>query len=279
LTRAGSKQVPTGVTTVNVDYSDEDSLVSALKGQHFLIITLSVRAPGDVQTTLAKAAAKAGVPFVMPNAYGNDIYNPGLTADIPTYKDVHDRVEALRTIGPAIIPVVCGFWYEYSLAVGEITFGFDVRGRKAVFFDQGTTQINVSTWKQCGRAVAAMLRLPIDGLTDWTRDHKALCISSFKVSQRDMLDSLHRVLGTSDHDWTITHESSKDRWERGMQEMKEGKFEGLPRAMYSRVFYPSGDGIFETQQDNEKLGLPRENLDEATKRTVDMVASGWNPFA
>jgi len=27
------------------------------------------------------------------------------------------------------------------------------------------------------------------------------------------------------------------------------------------------------------LGLKREDLDECTKRTVEMVESGWNPFA
>ena len=30
---------------------------------------------------------------------------------------------------------------------------------------------------------------------------------------------------------------------------------------------------------NDALGLPHEDLDEATKRTVEMVESGWKPFA
>lgn len=29
---------------------------------------------------------------------------------------------------------------------------------------------------------------------------------------------------------------------------------------------------------NDILGLPKEDLDEATKRTVDMVESGWDPL-
>lgn len=50
--------------------------------------------------------------------------------------------------------------------------------------------------------------------------------------------------------------------------------------MYARVFYPDGSGDYESSKglDNEGLGLPQEDLDEATKRTVEMVNGGWNPF-
>lgn len=50
--------------------------------------------------------------------------------------------------------------------------------------------------------------------------------------------------------------------------------------MYARVFYPDGSGDYESSKglDNEALGLPHEDLDEATKRAVEMVNSGWNPY-
>jgi len=63
-------ELPHGVHGVAVDYNDEASLVKALKGQHFLVITLSVSAPPDTHSKLTSAAAKAGVPYVMPNIYG-----------------------------------------------------------------------------------------------------------------------------------------------------------------------------------------------------------------
>jgi len=51
--------------------------------------------------------------------------------------------------------------------------------------------------------------------------------------------------------------------------------------MYARCFYPDGSGDFESSHglDNEALGLASEDLDAATKRTIEMVESGWNPFA
>jgi hypothetical protein len=52
-------------------------------------------------------------------------------------------------------------------------------------------------------------------------------------------------------------------------------------AMYARVFYPDGSGDYETSHglDNQVLGLPHEDLDTATRKTIEMVNSGWNPFA
>ena len=86
------------------------------------------------------------------------------------------------------------------------------------FYDDGKTQIDVSTWDQCGRAIAGLLSLPESGtspcVADWK--NKPLYINSFKVSQRDMLDSLHRVLGNTDKDWTIDYEPTDQRYKRGL---------------------------------------------------------------
>jgi hypothetical protein len=50
--------------------------------------------------------------------------------------------------------------------------------------------------------------------------------------------------------------------------------------MYSRVYYPNGDGDYETSKGlaNEVLALPKEDIDEATKEAVEMAKSGWSPF-
>lgn len=39
--------MPAGVKVAQVDYSDEQSLITALEDQQFLVITLGVRAPPD----------------------------------------------------------------------------------------------------------------------------------------------------------------------------------------------------------------------------------------
>ena len=279
------------MATVQVDYDDDDgqSLESALKGQQFLIITLSVRAPPRLHSEIVKAAAKAGVPYIMPNVYGPDIEDKALTQSDLYGKSSLEKCAEIESLGSSYIAMVCGFWYEWSLALGEQWFGFDIKNKKVTFFDDGKTCINVSTWAMCGRALAALLSLPESGaspaLSQWK--NKPFYFASFRVCQRDMLDSIQRVTGTTDTDWEITHEPTDKRYKDGLEEMQRGIMTGFAKAMYSRIFFPSGDGEhsgdgdFESRREltNGLLGLPKEDLDEATKRAVDMVESGWNPFA
>jgi len=285
VTRTGSKGTQSsGVKTVEVNYDDDgESLVAALQGQQFLVITLSVRAPPDTHSKIVKAAAKAGVPYIMPNAYGFDILNKTLGEEDLFGSTSVQRCSEIESLGSSYIAMVCGFWYEWSLAIGEQWFGFDIKNKKVTFFDDGKTKINASTWTQCGHALAALLSLPKSdaepALSQWK--NKPFYFASFRVSQRDMLDSIHRVKGTTDKDWEITFEPTNQRYKNGLDEMKKGIMTGFAKAMYSRVFYPTGDGDYETTRglSNELLGLPKEDLDEATKRAVEMAEGGWNPFA
>jgi hypothetical protein len=286
LTRAGSSsKLPEGVKAVEVDYDSEASIVSALQGQQFLAISLAVSAPPDLHSRIAAAAAKAGVPYVMPNTYGYPIRSAADIKPGDTYTQlVLDRITDVKATGvSAAVSLACGFWYEWSLATGEQWFGFTIKERKVTFFDDGKRTITVSTWDQCGRALAALLSLPEAGASPSLADFKneTVAIYSFRVSQRDMLDSLHRVLGTTDADWDITYEPTAKRIQDGAAELQQGKMTGFAKMLYGNGFLPSNDmadyaGTQKTA--NEVLGLPKEDLDEATKRTVEMVENGWNPF-
>ncbi|KAF7518067.1 hypothetical protein PCG10_000641 [Penicillium crustosum] len=284
LTREGSDgQVPEGVQVVRVNYDDEASLVKALTGQQFLAITLGVRAPEDLHARITTAAAKAGVPYIMPNAYGYPI-TPEDVKDTDLYgKSALARIADAQTGASSSVTLPCGFWYEWSLACGEQWFGFTIKDRKVTFFDDGTRIVSVSTWDQCGRALAALLSLPESGSTPALADfkNKDVLINSFRVSQRDVLDSLHRVLGTTDSDWEISYESVAKRLADGAEELAKGVFTGFPKMLYASVFLPTnqeGDFAGTMELANDVLGLPKEDLDDATKRVVDMVAGGWSPF-
>ena len=281
LTRdAAQPSLPNCANIIQVDYDDHSSLVSALKNQEFLIVTLAVRAPTDTNNKLARAAADAGVSYIMPSIYGMDIRSPKFSQETnaAVVKQLLAEVESLSPL--SYICLACGVWYEWSLALGEKWFGFRIKDRKVTFIDDGMTTLRVSTWLQCGRAVASVLSLPETeakpALADWKNE--PLYIESFQVSQRDMLDSLHRVLGTTDQEWEITYETATQRVQDGLAEVAGGDFTGMGKHLYGKLFARSReDGSFPATA-NSLLGLPSESLDEATKRAVDMVMSGWNPL-
>jgi hypothetical protein len=289
LTRADSKNsLPSSVRTVTVDYDDESTLVAALQNQQFLIITLSVTAPKDTQSKLIQAAAKAGVPYVMPNCYGVDITDEKLLKESLAGEPVKQACAEIEATGVSVwVALVCGFWYEFSLSTGPEWFGFDFKEKKVTFYDDGSTKINVSTWEQCGRAVAALLKfkeLPEDEndksptVSGWA--NKPLFISSFLASQRDMFESWKRITGDKDEDWTIEYEPTAERYQRGIERMQKGDRRGFAQALYARVFYPNGGGDYESRRglDNSVLGLPKEDLDERTKHAKEMFESGYSYF-
>ncbi|KAK3325983.1 hypothetical protein B0H66DRAFT_549871 [Apodospora peruviana] len=284
LTRKGSpNSLPAGVKVATIDYGDEQSIVDALKGQQFLIISMSVTAPPESHHKLVVAAAKAGVPYVMPNCYGRLIQdNDALSKETLIGESYLAGVRDIEAQGVSKwIAMSCSFWYEYSLAGGLDYYGFDFATKKAIFYDDGLVKINTTTHLQCGRAMAALLslkELPENEndtdvtLSQWA--NKPLTIRSFLASQRDMLDSVHRVMGTTDADWTIEHESAVERYQNGVKLMMSGAPDarrGFGRALYSRPFFPNAGFRWDVGLANQDLGLPEEDLDEATKRAVDMA--------
>ncbi|RAH59385.1 oxidoreductase CipA-like protein [Aspergillus piperis CBS 112811] len=286
LTRIGStSQVPAGVQSITVDYDDEASLVRALQGQDCLIISLSVRTPRDTQSKLLQAASQAGIRHVMPNVWGCDVTHPPLADSGLNWGGFRDLVAGIEAEGMAWTALICGFWYEHSLVLGPSAFGFDLSAKKLILNDDGNTKVNVSTLAQCGRAVATLLSLPVlpedeqdDQLTMSRWRNKPMYISDFLLTQRDMLASWLRVTGDTADSWTIEQEPSQSRYERGLESVKQGDHAGLVLAMYSRVFFPNGDGNYEQRQglDNNLLRLPTEDLDEHTREAKLMFDRGYN---
>ena len=285
ITRPDStSELPSGINVVKASNDDHDALVAALSGQQVLIITLSVLAPDGTQSKLIRAAADAGVPFVLPNEWGCDTTIEEVVNDVPGFSKGPQARKEIAEIGvSSYISVTTGFWYEWSLAIPP-SFGFDFTTKTATFFDDGETKISSSTWAQVGRAVAALLSLPIkpeDGNTERCLENfknQVVYVNSFNVSQKDMLNSVLRVTGDKPEDWTIHKESARERWASAAKALQGGDRMAYVRMMYTRIFFDDGNGNFEARKgtSNKLLGLPQESLDEATARSIERAdSSPW----
>jgi hypothetical protein len=278
LTRADSATaVPEGVKSAIIDYGNQSTMVDALKGKDCLIITMSVMAPQDSQTKLLRAAAEANVPWVLPNEWGNDYADDSRGKEMFVGLGIVNARNLIVELGKSnYVAICCGFWYEYSLGVSRLCYGFDHRNKTVTFYDEGNTKIDTSTWSLVGKAVASLLSLPVESnsgpsVSDWK--NKPLRVCSFSVSQKDMYESVKRVTGTSDKDWTITYEPVQQRYQDGLKEFDGGKGSrrGFAKLLYARGFFTDGAADFVTRngRDNDKLGLPEEDLDAATKIGVE----------
>jgi hypothetical protein len=293
ISRVGSTNtLPEGVKVARVDYgsADDTALVEALRGQQVLLITMSVMAPPDTIIKLVQAAAKAGVAYIQPNWYGHDAANDALCNDsmlTPNRDRIRAEIERLGV--SSYLYLNCNFWYEFSLGGGSDRFGFDFNKRSFVQYDDATdVAINTTTWPQCGRAIASLLSLkdlPEDENDKSTTlsqfRNKGVYISSFRLTQLEMFESVKRVTGTTDADWTITHDSVQQRFKDGQAGLKEGNWGVFTKMLYSRMFFPTGDGDYQSRLtlDNDLLGLPVEDLDEATAVGIRMGEKGEVPFS
>jgi hypothetical protein len=282
LTREDSEAIiPEGVKIAKINYDDHSSLVAALQGQDALIITMNTMAPQDTSFKLVNAAADAGVPWILPNEWGCDQTNEKFADEIflgPASRAVRSRIEELGK--SSWVGLACGFWYEFSLGGSPSRYGFDFDKKTVTLFDEGRQPLNTTTWPQVGRAVAALLSLRIqpggadgkESVTLSTYKNKFVYVSSFHITQREMLESVLRVTGAREEDWQITYEDSKERYQRGMGMLQSGNMEGFVIAMYTRHFFPGDSGSFQDAHplDNEKIGLPVEDLDESTRKAVEM---------
>lgn len=310
-----SSKLPEGVQVARVDYtgSDDDNdddaaLIDVLRGHQALIITLSIAAPRrTAMSKLLRAAAAAGVSYVLPNWFGHDPADEPLCEDSllrPGRDELRAEVARLGPVAPRLIFLACSFWYEFSLGGGPDRFGFDFARRSLVLFGDGDVPIHVSTWPQCGRAVAALLslkELPDDDESESDRSSPTLSrvcddnrdgpggssgsspgaatavyISSFRLSQRDMFESVKRVTGTTDADWTVRREPAEQRWRDGRAAVDRGDFSAFTKMLYSRMFSPHGDSDYESGRvlHNDVLGLPAEDLDACTAVGVRMGENG-----
>jgi len=277
LTRSDSKsQLPEGVIAKHIDYNDPDSLAEALRGQDALIITLSGGAPQGTEVALVKAAGNAGVQWILPSDFAPDTENEALTKDIFVFQARVAVRKAIQDLGQSsYISVTTGFWYEYCLAM-PVAFGFDFAKRTVTFFDEGDTKVSLSTWPQIGRAVAALLSLPVTSISAAEASledfrNKMVYINSFNVSQKDILTSALRVTGTKEGDWTITKEPVQERIAKGKKEMQDGNRSAFAKTFFTRLFASDGCGDFETNKgtSNGTLGLLKEDIDEPTKAAIE----------
>ncbi|KAF5261915.1 hypothetical protein FOXYS1_7380 [Fusarium oxysporum] len=289
LTRIGStSKLPDNIKTVPIDYEDEESIALALKGQQLLIITLAVNVDPEVHHRIVRAAGKAGIRYIIPNIYAANVVieNQGSVDDFfPAAPPINLLKEIERVGVSSWILLVGGVWFDYSLPSGESFMGFDIDNCNVTLFDEGEAKINTSTLAQFGRAAAAIAslkELPDNG-NDMSPSlsqfqNKPVYLSSFYVSQKDILRSIQRVMNTTDANWEIKYESSADRIENGKAMGRSGNIMGLVQAYYSFIFSPAGQKL-KTQDKlhNKLLGLPEEDLDEVVRACVEKGDSKFKP--
>ncbi|KAK2029756.1 NAD(P)-binding protein [Colletotrichum zoysiae] len=269
ITRASSSATfPADVTVKAGDYTDKEFLVSALRGQDVVILQLSFDSFMTVQTPLIRAAAKAGVKWVLPTEFGSDTApsklmdaNPFLSAK----KQFRDLTEEL---GMSWVAVVNNPWFDWSLPQGF--WGIDIKSRSARLFDGGTTKFVTTTLSNTARGTAGLLSLPEAELEAFR--NAPVYLKSFYVTQREVFDSVLRATGTEEKDWKVEVPDAAQAVSEAEDKFKQGDHGGMIVAFYINHMRSGWGGDYYAKVgDLSKLGIAEENLDEVVEKVVREV--------
>ncbi|RYP46613.1 hypothetical protein DL768_007235 [Monosporascus sp. mg162] len=261
---------PSTVTVHKGTYDDEAFITRILQGQEVLILALNYGAV-TAQGPLIRAAATAGVAYVVPCEFGSDATHEPLGARLDLFSAKAPFRRLVEDLGASRwIGVVNNPWFEFCMRVGA--FGLDLKGRAARVFGDGAQKANFTTLRRVGESLAALLALPDAELAAYGNNW--VYFSSFRISQRDLLESAKRVTGTRDEDWTVISEDPEDVIKAAQEEVAKGNGGAGIRILFALLFSEGMGGDYSAKViDYKKLGLEPEDLDEVMKGLVQEMGA------
>ncbi|KAK6227399.1 hypothetical protein QIS74_00954 [Colletotrichum tabaci] len=269
LTRAGSSATfPSDVTVKQGDYSDESFLVSAFRGQDVVVLQLGFDSFMTGQAPLIRAAAKAGVKWVLPTEFGSDPAPSKLLDANPLVSGKKQFRDLVEELGMSWIAVVNNPWFDWSL--GQGFWGIDIAKRSARLFDGGETKFVTTTIGTTAKGTAGVLSLPESEFEAFR--NKPVYLKSFHISQRDILGSILRATGTEEKDWKVEVLDAAAVAADCEEKAKQGdQFAFLVGFYVNHMREGWGGDYNEKVADMGKLGVAEEKLDEVVARVVKEI--------
>lgn len=264
LTRSASsvKDTPAGVEVCEVDYTSEESLCSALRGQDAVVSTVAGTAVAG-QKPLIDAAISTGVRHFIPADYAMSLRSPELRM-LPPYTDVSEIEKYLRARSDKIdwTVVACGGFLEY---VFDLPFVIDLGNRKMEIVNTGDVPFSASEFRTAANAVAGVLKTPEKAV-----DH-CVQIHATKITQNEIFDIVKKHDGDIDR-WTVSYQDGDVQFQRGMDMLKRGELtmEAVSTLMAGALWSGKYKAGFE-EIDNEWLGvelISKQRLEEIVKNKV-----------
>ncbi|KAL6922655.1 hypothetical protein FSST1_006681 [Fusarium sambucinum] len=248
---------PDGVTVFKVDYKDTSAVTAAMKGQDVVICMTGGIAAGD-QNVFIDAAVSAGVKRFFPSEFGPYSLEPGLAElnpwlfphKIATAKYLQSKESQMSWTG-----LITGAFFDWAMKAGF--FQLDIATKSINLIDNGTAHFSATTLSTIAKALIACL----DHAEETKNQY--VFISSFVISQQNILDAVEKVDG---HKWNVEHITSDWIIERGQKRLGEGDFAGIKDLTNGAAFgYRAMGNVSRNGLWNERLGLPKEDLEQAVK--------------
>jgi uncharacterized protein YbjT (DUF2867 family) len=114
--RAGSEASPPQDSRVSLkrgDYDSQEFLQEALRGHDVVVCTLGLAAPPTILNSIHQAAGAVGVKWIVPQGWGNDFQNDGLTQRIPPMQAARASRTAIVNEGMSYTGFITNPWLDW----------------------------------------------------------------------------------------------------------------------------------------------------------------------
>lgn len=257
--RGNTSAVQQNCQVIEVDYSSDDSLRQALKGQDVLVSALGKMALG-MQEKLIDAAVAAGVRRIIPSEFGGNLSNPKIR-NFPTYRPkvlIEEQLmqyhELQRT---SYTFIYCNCLLDWGLSsAGRMLL--DPGERSIRLYDGGDIKFSTTTMLTVAKAVVAVL----DHYSETA--NRSIFIHDVVTTQNQLLTMAREVTtGDGGKEWDVvpveTAQVEADAYEALKLNPKD------PKIFYGfavRGAFGDGYGGLFQKTDNELLGLREMDLEE-----------------
>jgi hypothetical protein len=262
---------PSEVIVKTGDLQDESFLADAFRGQDVVALMPPFTQMISVQEPAVRAAAKVGIPYILPAEYGPDPFAQRLIEQnelLQNKKRIRDLIEELGvsswvsvTVGPFLdMHVQSGLW------------SVDFKNRKATLWDGSIGTVSSTDTKHTGQAVAAVLTLPEESLSKYKNN--AVYTPAFHFTQREFFEAAQRATKTTEKDWSVGNHDIEEALKDCNAKIEQGDpMAPLSKFMLTHFQEDNGGDMRGKVDDNEfkklhELGLEEEQLEDVIKAAL-----------
>ncbi|KAI3397389.1 hypothetical protein diail_10839 [Diaporthe ilicicola] len=267
LVRSAGKipNFPSSAKEVVVDFTSQDSLTAALKGQDATVSALgSQPGTGEAQKALAQASAASGVKRFIASDFGSNLDNPEVRK-LAVFKDKFELRAELERLAKEGKLTWTSIYNNAFLDWGlEHKFILDPVARKATLWDGGEHLISVTRLAAVGQALVGVLKHP-----DETAN-RAVKVQEAAVSLKQLVEIAKE--STPGKQWTVVEGNTAEIVQKSNEALSKGIFEIWVFINYIfRAAFSNATEAHFAKNDNALLGvheLSEAELKAAVKQTL-----------
>ncbi|KAI0139136.1 NmrA-like family protein [Hypoxylon sp. NC0597] len=262
VSRKSSATNPDGVKVLKLaDDLPLGELEKAFAGQDAVVMATNFQVFGQEEKFI-DAAIKAGVKRFIPSEFGSNTRNQNTLAMFPMMgakARVISELKAKESDGITWTAICAGMIADTGLTTGF--FGYDLQGHTATIWEDGNRKFSSSTRENIGKAVCGVLKHPEITANQY------IFVSSFETSMNELLSALEKAQGVK---YSISYTKVEDEVKEGKAMLAKGDFMKAHKLMLAANLLPGYGNNFAEEEKlwNDRLGVPRENVDEVVARIV-----------